>query len=76
MGPSFWNVVVILVVILLLFGGKKIPELAKGLGAGIKNFKNAVKDDEEDSKNSIKTIAGKEVEDKPTQAKVQDEQKV
>lgn len=75
MAPSFWNVVVILVVILLLFGGKKIPELAKGLGAGIKNFKNAVKDDEEDSKNNIKTIAGKEVEDIPTQ-KVQDEQKI
>lgn len=76
MAPSFWNVVVILVVILLLFGGKKIPELAKGLGAGIKNFKNAVKDDEEDSKSSVKTIAGKEVEDKSTQAKMQDEQKV
>lgn len=76
MAPSFWNVVVILVVILLLFGGKKIPELAKGLGAGIKNFKNAVKDDEEDSKSSVKTIAGKEVEDKPTHAKMQDEQKV
>lgn len=70
MAPSFWNVVVILVVILLLFGGKKIPELAKGLGAGIKNFKNAVKDDEGDN---IKTIAGKEVEDKQTPIK--DEQK-
>ena len=38
MAPSFWNVVVILVVILLLFGGKKIPELAKGLGAGIEKL--------------------------------------
>ena len=35
-------------VVLLLFGGKKIPELAKGLGSGIKNFKKAVKDDEDD----------------------------
>ena len=76
MAPSFWNVVVILVVILLLFGGKKIPELAKGLGAGIKNFKNAVKDDDEDKQSNIKTSAGKEVEYKPTQAKAQDEQKV
>ena len=76
MAPSFWNVVVILVVILLLFGGKKIPELAKGLGAGIKNFKNAVKDDDEDKQSNIKTIAGKEADDKPTQAKAQDEQKV
>lgn len=66
MGPSWMNIVVILVIVLLLFGGKKIPELAKGLGAGIKNFKNAVKDDEAD----VKTIASKE-EEKPTQ-KLQD----
>ena len=35
-------------VVLLLFGGKKIPELAKGLGSGIKNFKKAVKDDDDE----------------------------
>ena len=34
------------VVALLLFGGKKIPELAKGLGAGIRNFKDAMKSDD------------------------------
>ena len=44
--PSGMELLIIVVIILLLFGGKKIPELAKGLGAGIKNFKNAVKDDE------------------------------
>lgn len=38
----------IALVVLLLFGGKKIPELAKGLGSGIKNFKKAVKDDEDE----------------------------
>lgn len=38
--PSGMQLVVIMVVILLLFGGKKIPELAKGLGSGIKNFKS------------------------------------
>jgi len=38
--------VVILVVAVLLFGGKKIPEVAKGLGEGIKNFKNALKTEE------------------------------
>ena len=42
-GPEL---LVILVVALLLFGGKKIPELAKGLGEGIKNFKHAIKDDQ------------------------------
>ena len=42
-GPM--ELLVILVVALLLFGGKKIPELAKGLGEGIKNFKGALKED-------------------------------
>jgi sec-independent protein translocase protein TatA len=41
------ELVVILVVAVLLFGGKKIPEVAKGLGEGIKNFKNALKTDEQ-----------------------------
>ena len=39
------ELLVILVVAVLLFGGKKLPELAKGLGEGIKNFKNAVKEE-------------------------------
>lgn len=44
--PSGMELFVIVAVIVLLFGGKKIPELARGLGQGIKNFKTAVKDDE------------------------------
>lgn len=44
--PGGFELVLILAVVLLLFGGKKIPELAKGLGQGIKNFKKSVKDDE------------------------------
>ncbi|MGB1269804.1 MAG: twin-arginine translocase TatA/TatE family subunit [Flavobacteriaceae bacterium] len=47
-GP--WQWIVIGVVILLLFGGKKIPELMKGLGGGIKEFKKATKEEEEASK--------------------------
>jgi sec-independent protein translocase protein TatA len=43
---GFPELVVILVVALLLFGGRKIPEVAKGLGEGIKNFKNALKGEE------------------------------
>ncbi len=43
-GPTEW--ILVIVVILLLFGGKKIPELMKGLGTGIKEFKNAAKDDQ------------------------------
>jgi sec-independent protein translocase protein TatA len=44
------ELLVILVVFVLLFGGKKIPEMAKGLGEGIKNFKNALRTDD-DKKN-------------------------
>jgi sec-independent protein translocase protein TatA len=39
------ELLVILAVALLMFGGKKIPELAKGLGQGIKNFKEAMKEE-------------------------------
>ena len=42
------QVVIILVVVLVLFGGKKIPELMKGLGNGIKEFKNATKEESSD----------------------------
>lgn len=46
------QVVLIAVVILLIFGGRKIPELMRGLGSGIKEFKDASKEDEaEDKKN-------------------------
>lgn len=40
------EIILILVVILIFFGGAKIPELARGLGKGIKEFKNATKDEE------------------------------
>jgi len=50
-----WQWVVIGIAILLLFGGKKIPELMRGLGSGIKEFKEASKDDEtEEDKKTIK----------------------
>ena len=52
-GP--WQWVIIGVLVLLLFGGKKIPELMRGLGSGIKEFKDASKEDEtEEDKKSIK----------------------
>ena len=44
--PSGMELFIIVAAIVLLFGGKKIPELAKGLGQGIKNFKGAIKEDE------------------------------
>ncbi|PKG41301.1 twin-arginine translocase TatA/TatE family subunit [Psychroflexus sp. MES1-P1E] len=46
-GP--WQWVIIGIAILLLFGGKKIPELMRGLGSGIKEFKDASKEDDDDN---------------------------
>lgn len=45
-----WGWIVIAVVVLLMFGGKKIPELMKGLGGGVKEFKKAIKDEDTDKK--------------------------
>ena len=54
-GPM--ELVVILGIAMLLFGGKKIPELAKGLGEGIKNFKTALKEDDKNEKDGEKKQA-------------------
>ena len=42
--PGGWELVIIVLVVILLFGAKKIPELAKGIGKGIREFKDATKD--------------------------------
>ena len=52
-GP--WQIVIIALVILLLFGGKKIPELMKGLGKGVKNFKDGMKEVEDQIKDTPET---------------------
>ena len=46
--PSVGSLVIIALALLLFFGGKKIPELMKGLGGGIKEFKKASKDDKKE----------------------------
>ena len=55
-GLGLQEIVVIALIVLLLFGGKKIPELMKGLGKGVKSFKDGMKeidtDDKEDKENS------------------------
>ncbi len=43
------QIVLIIVVVLLLFGGRKIPELMRGLGSGLKEFKDASKEDSDDT---------------------------
>lgn len=51
-GP--WQLVLIVAVALLMFGGKKIPELMSGIGKGMKDFKKAIKDDDEVPKETPK----------------------
>jgi sec-independent protein translocase protein TatA len=72
MGVSTWQIIVILLVVLLLFGGKKIPELASGLGKGIKNFKDAVKEGEEsaDVKKTEKIEEAKNTTETPKEKEV------
>ena len=53
-----WQIVLILVVVLLLFGGKKIPELMKGLGQGIREFKDASKTEDKNSSANTNTNSG------------------
>ena len=48
--PSMPELLIILAIVVLLFGAKKIPDLAKGMGTGIKNFKKAMSEDEEEKK--------------------------
>ncbi len=50
-GP--WQWIIIGLAILLLFGGKKLPELMKGLGGGIKEFKKATKEEEEEEDKKV-----------------------
>lgn len=53
-GP--WEIVIIALIVLLLFGGKKIPELMKGLGKGVKSFKDGLNEVEKDIKDVDATL--------------------
>jgi sec-independent protein translocase protein TatA len=59
--PGGTELLIIFGIIVLLFGAKKIPDLAKGLGKGIKNFKSEMKDiDEEVAQDAPKKVEGSE----------------
>ena len=51
MFTGHWEILVILFAILLLFGARKLPELAQGMGKGIREFRKAVKDQPDEKKN-------------------------
>jgi sec-independent protein translocase protein TatA len=52
-GPQ--EIIIILIIVLLLFGGRKIPELMKGLGKGMKEFKKATKEGDDDEEEKVET---------------------
>ena len=55
-----WEIVALVLVVLLLFGGKKIPELMKGLGKGVKSFKQGMKEVEDEIKEDVPEKDSKE----------------
>ena len=64
-GP--WQVVIIALVILLLFGGKKIPELMKGLGKGVKSFKEGMNEIEDQINQADDSLKKEPKDDTPKQ---------
>jgi sec-independent protein translocase protein TatA len=59
------ELIIILIIVILLFGAKKIPDLAKGLGNGIKEFRKASKDVDKESEPAAKDGAANEKKDSP-----------
>ena len=55
-----WEIILIVLVILLIFGGKKIPELMRGLGKGIRSFKDGMKEKEEKEEKEDESKKSKE----------------
>lgn len=58
-----WEIILIVLVILLIFGGKKIPELMRGLGKGVRSFKDGVNGVEEDDQEKGKAKAKENLSD-------------
>jgi len=63
-GLGGWEIMLIVLVILIFFGAKRIPELARGLGKGIREFKDATNEIKDDIENSDKKISSEDKTDK------------
>ena len=60
LGP--WEIGLILLFVIILFGGKKLPELARGLGLGLKEFKKATREIKDEVQNAADEVNGDEKE--------------
>ena len=60
LGP--WEIVLIVLFVIILFGGKKLPELARGLGLGLKEFKKATREIKDEVQNAADEVNGDEKE--------------
>ncbi len=67
--PSMPELLIVLAIVVLLFGAKKIPDLAKGMGKGIKDFKKAIKEDEEEEVVAVAKKEEAKIEEKVTEVK-------
>ncbi|MDB5102420.1 MAG: twin arginine-targeting protein translocase, TatA/E family [Fibrobacteres bacterium] len=63
LGPM--ELIIILLIVILLFGGKKIPEIAKGLGKGIRDFKSSMAGNDAEANDDAKSIAKTDVKETP-----------
>ena len=61
--PGLPEIIIIVLILLLLFGGRKIPELMRGLGQGMKEFKKATKEEDTPKANDSKAINGDKSKD-------------
>ncbi|HYW96805.1 MAG TPA: twin-arginine translocase TatA/TatE family subunit [Bacteroidales bacterium] len=59
-GPT--EIIIIVLIVVLLFGGRKIPELMRGIGQGMKEFKNATKDDQKNENKKSETTEKSEID--------------
>ncbi len=64
MGLGPWEIGLIILVVIILFGGKKLPELARGLGLGLREFKNATREIKDEVKSATEDVDDNEKENK------------
>ena len=74
-GSNFgvWEILAIAVVILLLFGAKRLPEMGRSVGRGMREFKDAVTSDKDDDRDDVRSTPPQELEPADSQGEPTDE---